>query len=75
MLIGFILLGKYLEAFAKLRTSDAIAKLMSLRVSTAILVSPKGEETVIDANLIQKGDMLKVRLVSQCVSYGFVFFL
>lgn len=70
MLIIFILLGKYLEALAKLRTSDAIAKLMGLKVSTATLVLPSGEEKVIDANLIQKGDFLKVT-VRSCVSVPF----
>ena len=38
MLITFILLGKYLEAAAKGRTSDAITKLMQLTPATAILL-------------------------------------
>lgn len=59
-LICFILLGKYLEAVAKGKASDAITKLMSLKSSTAILIEKNGIEKIIDANLIQKGDILKV---------------
>jgi len=38
MIISFVLLGKYLEAVAKGRTSDAIKKLVELAPSTAILL-------------------------------------
>ncbi|KAJ3162488.1 hypothetical protein HDU86_004970 [Geranomyces michiganensis] len=39
LLIFFVLLGKYLEAYAKGRTSDAIAQLLSLTPPTAELVT------------------------------------
>ncbi|CAI7888207.1 unnamed protein product [Closterium sp. NIES-54] len=39
MLISFIVLGKYLEAVARGRTSDAIGKLLNLAPATAVLLS------------------------------------
>ncbi len=65
LLITFIVLGKYLEASAKGRTSEAIKKLLSLQAKSAILLTldEKGEvvgEEEISADLIQKGDILKV---------------
>lgn len=57
--------GKFLESAAKGRTSAAITKLMRLAPPTATLVtlSPEGvvqSEEEIAANLIQRGDLLKV---------------
>ncbi len=65
LLITFIILGKYLEASAKGKTSEAIKKLMSLQAKSAILLelNEKGEvvgEKEISADLIQRGDILKV---------------
>lgn len=59
-LITFILLGKYCEMVAKGKTSEAIRKLMSLRATKAVLVSPDNEEKEIDIDLVQRGDTLKV---------------
>lgn len=39
MLITFVLLGKYLEALAKGKTSEAIGKLLQLAPTTALLVT------------------------------------
>ena len=64
LLITFILLGKFLEARAKSRTSAAIVKLLNLAPPTAVLVRPAaggGEEEVeIASRLIHRGDRLKV---------------
>ncbi|OLS20386.1 MAG: Copper-exporting P-type ATPase A [Candidatus Heimdallarchaeota archaeon LC_2] len=65
LLITFIVLGKYLEASAKGKTSEAIKKLLSLQAKSAIVLSldDKGkviEETEVPLELIQKGDVLKV---------------
>lgn len=46
VVIGFITLGKYLEASAKLRTSTALEKLMSLKAKTARLWKDKKEVEV-----------------------------
>lgn len=65
MLITFVLLGKYLEVLAKGKTSEAIGKLLQLQPSTALLltVDASGKvltEREIDAQLVQRGDILKV---------------
>lgn len=44
LLVAFILLGKYLEAIAKGRTSEAIQRLLSLAPTTATLLVPPGAE-------------------------------
>ncbi|KAK9728181.1 hypothetical protein K7432_001290 [Basidiobolus ranarum] len=64
-LITFILLGKYLEAFAKEKTVDAMVKLTNLQPEKATLVhiSTSGEverEEELPLELIQVGDILKV---------------
>ncbi|XP_024357608.1 copper-transporting ATPase RAN1 [Physcomitrium patens] len=65
MLITFVLLGKYLEVLAKGKTSEAIGKLLQLAPTTAVLLTfdSSGKviaENEIDAQLIQRGDVLKV---------------
>lgn len=67
MLITFILLGKYLEASAKGRTSEAIGALLNLTPPTAVLLED-GVEGKVEAErdvptaLIHRGDRLKVNL-------------
>ena len=69
LLITFVMLGRLLENLAKAKTADAITKLLSLQPATAVLLEVDehtGEvmaEQEIDTNLIQKGDILKVRLL------------
>ena len=65
MLISFILLGKYLEAAAKSRTSAAITRLLQLTPPTAILLTldAKGNvatEQELPTGLVHRGDLLKV---------------
>jgi Cu+-exporting ATPase len=70
MVITVILLGKYLEAAAKGRTGDAIARLLTLAPSTALLLEAApgwdaangvgGAERLIDAALVARGDVLRV---------------
>ena len=59
ILICFLTLGKYLETYAKGRTSSALVKLMELRPDSAVLVR-QDEETGQVANL----KTLLLRLVS-----------
>lgn len=49
VVIAFIALGKYLEAKSKLRTGDAISKLLNLQAKTA-LVTRDGQEMEIPLN-------------------------
>ena len=60
MLITLVLLGRYLEAVAKGRTSEAIRKLMDISPKTA-LVERNGKEIVIPASEIIEGDIIIVK--------------
>jgi len=60
VLLAMISLGKYLEASAKFKTSDAIAALMRLAPDTATLVRD-GKEKTIPAAEVEPGDTLLVR--------------
>ncbi len=64
-LITFIVLGKYLEANAKGKTSEAIKQLLELQAKTAHVVqlNENGEvasEKEVPADLVQVGDIVKV---------------
>lgn len=60
VIVTLIRLGKYLEARAKGRTSEAIKKLMSLRAKTARLVRD-GREMEVPVDEVQVGDIVLVR--------------
>ncbi|MFO3796031.1 MAG: copper-translocating P-type ATPase, partial [Anaerolineales bacterium] len=60
VIITLIRLGKYLEARAKGRTSEAIKKLMSLRAKTARLVR-EGQEMEVPVDEVRVGDVILVR--------------
>ncbi|MBU1247160.1 MAG: heavy metal translocating P-type ATPase [Proteobacteria bacterium] len=60
VLIALISLGKYFEAAAKLKTSDAIRALMRLTPDTAILIRD-GERVEIPLDEVERGDQLLVR--------------
>eukprot|EP00850_Spirogloea_muscicola_P003799 SM000015S01299 [mRNA] locus=s15:1234257:1239742:+ [translate_table: standard] len=65
MLICFILLGKYLEALARGKTSAAMTKLLQLAPPTAtlLLFDTQGHvvaEREIDLDLVQKSDIIKI---------------
>jgi len=59
-LITFILLGKYFEAIAKGRTSEAIKKLMGLQAKTAIIIRD-GKEVEIKIEEVVIGDIIVVK--------------
>ncbi|ABN53069.1 MAG TPA: copper-translocating P-type ATPase [Hungateiclostridium thermocellum] len=59
-IITLILLGKYLEAVAKGKTSEAIKKLMGLQAKTARVVR-NGVEEDIPVEEVQVGDIIVVR--------------
>ena len=60
VIITLIMLGKYLEAKAKGRTSEAIKKLMSLRAKTARVIRD-GIESEVPVDDVRVGDMVLVR--------------
>ncbi len=60
LLIAFIVLGRYLEAITKGKTSEAIRKLMGLKAKTArILIN--GEEKEVAVEEVKVGDIVVVR--------------
>ncbi len=60
MIIGLILLGRYLEARAKGQTSDAIRRLMGLQAKTARVLRD-GQEQDIPIEQVAVGDLVVVR--------------
>jgi Cu+-exporting ATPase len=60
VIITLIKLGKYLEALAKGRTSEAIKKLMGLRAKTARVIRD-GQELEISVDDVLVGDLVVVR--------------
>lgn len=60
VIITLIKLGKYLEARAKGRTSEAIKKLMSLRAKTAHVIRD-GHEMEVSVDDVRTGDIVSVR--------------
>lgn len=57
MILTFILLGKYLEAIAKGRTSEAIKKLMGLQATDALVIRDE-KEVRIPIDEVQVGDIV-----------------
>lgn len=60
VLLSMVSLGKYLEARAKLHTSDAIVQLMGLAPDTATLLE-NGQQRPIPVEEVESGDLLLVR--------------
>ena len=60
VVIGFVTLGKYLEARSKLKTGQAIEKLLGLQAKTA-LVLHDGVEKEISINEVRIGDIIIVK--------------
>lgn len=56
-----VLLGQVLELRARGQTSAAIKKLLGLAPKTARLVGPDGKEQDVPLELIQPGDLLRIR--------------
>ncbi len=60
IVIMFITLGKYLEAQAKVKTGDAIEKLLNLQAKTALIVRDGKEIEVPIADVVQ-GDLIIIK--------------
>ena len=60
IVITFIALGKYLEARAKLKTGDAIEKLLNLQAKTALIIK-NGKEIEVPIAEVVHGDLIIVK--------------
>lgn len=60
IVVAFITFGKYLEARSKLKTGDAIEKLLNLQAKTALVIR-NGQEQEIPIGEVVHGDMLVVK--------------
>ncbi len=60
VVITFIALGKYLETKSKLKTGDAIEKLLNLQAKTALVIR-NGKETEVSINEVKHGDLIIVK--------------
>ncbi len=60
VVITFIALGKYLEARSKIKTGDAIEKLLNLQAKTALVIRD-GKEIEIFVNDVKHGDLIIVK--------------
>lgn len=60
MIMAFHLTGRFIEAKARGRASQAIRRLMELEADTAIIIE-NGEEREVPVDRVEKGDLMKVR--------------
>jgi P-type Cu+ transporter len=60
IILGLVVLGRWLEARAKTRASGAIRRLIGLQATSALLIEPGGDRAV-PIEEIQPGDLLRVR--------------
>ena len=60
VVITFIALGKYLEAKSKLKTGDAIEKLLNMQAKTALVIHD-GKEMEVPVNDVKHGDQIIVK--------------
>jgi len=60
VVIGFVTLGKYFEAKAKLKTSDALQSLLGLQAKNALALR-EGREIEVPVNEVVVGDLLVVK--------------
>lgn len=60
VVITFIALGKYLEARSKIKTGDAIEKLLNLQAKTALVIR-EGKEVEVSVQEVQRGDFIIVK--------------
>ena len=60
VVIAFITLGKYLEARSKIKTGDAIEKLLNLQAKTALVIRD-GKEIEIPIDQVAHGEMIIVK--------------
>ena len=57
----FILIGRFLEAYSKAKTGDAVTSLGRLRPEESVLVDPEKGDSNIATELLEVGDVVRVR--------------
>jgi Cu2+-exporting ATPase/Cu+-exporting ATPase len=60
VVVAFITIGKYLEARSKIKTGDAIKKLLNLQAKTALVIRD-GKEIEISVNDVVHGDLIVIK--------------
>lgn len=71
VVITFIALGKYLEARSKIKTGDAIEKLLNLQAKTALVIRD-GKEIEIPIQEVVMGDVVTVKPASRIPVDGII---
>lgn len=71
VVIAFITLGKYLEMRSKLKTGDAIEKLLNLQAKTALVIR-NGKEIEADISAVVHGDVIIVKPASKIPVDGMI---
>ena len=61
MIIGFVLLGKYLEERSKARAGDYLKTLLKISPKTALLIKPDGQNEEVEVSKLNAGDIVVVK--------------
>jgi Cu+-exporting ATPase len=56
----FLLIGRFLEAYSKAKTGDAVTSLGKLRPNEAVLIDSEKGDSKIDTDLLEIGDVVRV---------------
>ena len=72
MIMGFFLIGKYLEVSSKGKASEAIKKLLQMSVKSARILDKSGKEIEIPAKSLAVGDVMVVKPSEQIPTDGVV---
>jgi Cu+-exporting ATPase len=56
----FLLVGRFLEAYSKAKTGDAVTSLGKLRPDEAVLIDSEKRDSKIDTDLLEVGDIVRV---------------
>jgi Cu+-exporting ATPase len=68
----FLLIGRFLEAYSKAKTGDAVTSLGALRPDEAILIDSEKGDIKIDTDLLEVGDVVRVHHGTSPPFDGFV---
>ena len=71
VVIAFVLMGKYMEEIIKQRSSAAVRRLLDLQPAIATVIRG-GQEMVVPAEAVQRGDLVLVRPGEKVPSDGLV---